>query len=460
MNVRNKKLTYTTKYVILACLFLLSVNFLLGIVLATQSKKAMIRLIQEHMLDVANTAAASLDGDLLFSITADDVSFRSDKFREINDSLILFQNHMNMKYIYAVRHLGGKNFVFVVDPDPIDPGKFGEPVVYTEALYQASQGIASVDNTPFSDRWGNFYSAYSPVYDSEGNIAGIVGVDYDANWYEEQVAINTASIIIICAFSLLIGAAIIVFATNRFRKKIKGLYLEMAELSNEMTGLNREMTSNADLQKKSSPFVWNESGLPDSDLTTSSFDALGDKIRQTHMDIKQYVSYVREQDYTDALTGVGNKTAYLEVARDLELMIQDKTAAFSILAFDVNNLRKANSKYGLKVGDQMIIDTATLLLKVFDPKNIFRIGSDEFIVITDSSSKEPVSSTLHILENELEAYNEKVRTYEMTLSISSGVATFTEGQDHQFDEVLRRAMENLSQHKAIYYQQAGDRRRR
>lgn len=460
MILQKKKLTHTTKYVLIACCFMLTVNVILGIVLSMQSRKSMTVLIRERMLDAANTAAAALDGDLVGAITAADVTAKSTRYLTVYNTLNLFQNHMNMKYIYVVKSLDEKSFVFVVDPDPVDPGKFGEPVVYTDALYNASQGKAGVDKTPFSDRWGNFYSAYCPVYNSEGKIAGIVGVDYDANWFEEQIALNTASILIICAFSLIVGSGIIVLITNRFRKKVRTLSAELSELSHEVDSLTKEMSANVDLQRTSSaapPDLINDPG--DGNLA-NTFDALSDKIHRAHQDVKQYVSFVREQDYTDALTGVGNKTAYLETIRDLDLEILDGKAEFSIALFDVNNLRTINHKYGLKVGDQLIYDTATLLLKVFDSKNIYRIGSDEFVVLHFSSSEEEVTNAIHSLEAALEAYNTVNKTNKVILSFTSGSATFVPERDHQFSDVLARAFEALSQHKALYYQQAEDRRRR
>ena len=75
---------------------------------------------------------------------------------------------------------GNGNFSFSVDPAPDDPGEFGAPVVYTEALYKASLGIPSVDEVAYTDAWGRFYSAYSPVFNSNGKVAGIVATDFSA----------------------------------------------------------------------------------------------------------------------------------------------------------------------------------------------------------------------------------------------------------------------------------------
>ena len=113
MSKTKKKMSYTTKYLLIACTFLLTVSILLGIVLTMQSKLAMTVLIRSRMLDASNTAAAFLDGDLLKSITAVDEEDNTENYQTVMKTLTMFHENMDMAYIYTVKSLGGKNFVFV-----------------------------------------------------------------------------------------------------------------------------------------------------------------------------------------------------------------------------------------------------------------------------------------------------------------------------------------------------------
>ena len=65
-----KKLNRTAKYLILLCTFLLAADVFLGCVLIRQSIAAIRTMIEKRMLDVSNTAAAMLDGDLLENLEA------------------------------------------------------------------------------------------------------------------------------------------------------------------------------------------------------------------------------------------------------------------------------------------------------------------------------------------------------------------------------------------------------
>ena len=446
MSKGKKRISTATKYLVLACTFLLAINLVLGIVLTSQSKKGMTALLQSKMLDAANIAAASMDGDLMASISSQDAQTGSENFQKVLSSLRLFLDHMDMKYIYAVKHVSGQSFVFLADPDPIDPGQFGEPIVYTKALEKASQGIASVDENPFSDRWGKFYSAYSPVYDSEGNLVCIIGVDYDAAWFEDMIAMHTASILIICTLSVLIGAFIVLLISNRFQRRFRILSDELSSLSDEVNALNKEMAPPEEFHAK--PSRQPAEAEEDSPSHVGTFDALENKIKQTRQDMRQYASYVHEQDFTDPLTGVGNKMAYQELTRDMDLKIADGVADFCIAMFDVDGLRQINDEYGLNAGDQVIFDTATLLLQAFRPETIFRIGSDEFIVLVQDFTAKDLEHSLNVIETAQRKENSQKDATKQTPSLAKGVAFFDAKQDHTCNDVLKRANKMLKQNKA------------
>ena len=125
-------------------------------------------LIHQRMLDISNTAAASLDGDVLGSLTEEDVW--NDDYQLITDELLVYQDNIDLSYIYCITKNDDGDFVFSVDPTIDDQGEFGEPVVRTKALEKAFAGQAAVDDEPYQDRWGRFYSAYSPVFDKNGKI--------------------------------------------------------------------------------------------------------------------------------------------------------------------------------------------------------------------------------------------------------------------------------------------------
>ena len=232
----NKKPGLTATFAIILSVMLLAVNLLLGGILVNNSKKSMITLIQNRMLDISNTAADMLDGDALRSLKKEDKD--TPAYRQVNDTLAYFQNNIDLKYIYCVTAKSEKEFVFSVDPTIEDPGIFGEPVVYTDALYRASKGVPSVDEEPYSDDWGRFYSSYSPVFDSAGNVAGIVAVDFDAEWYDWQFKKQTISILINSIASVIIGILLVFIATGGLRRRMKTISEDIADATRDVEELS------------------------------------------------------------------------------------------------------------------------------------------------------------------------------------------------------------------------------
>ena len=226
----------TIKIAISISALLLMTNLLLGAVMINNSRSALKTLIQNRMLDIAKSAADMLDGDVLRDIQAEDKG--TPEYSKINDTLAVFQDNIDLKYIYCIRAASEKEFVFTIDPTIEDPGVFGDPIVYTDALYEASKGVASVDDEPYTDAWGKFYSAYSPVFDSKGQVAGIVAVDFDAEWYDSQIEKQTKSIILCSILSVIIGIGLLLFATGRIGSH------KMDTLANSMiTALSSEYRS-------------------------------------------------------------------------------------------------------------------------------------------------------------------------------------------------------------------------
>ena len=176
------------------------------------------RAIQQRMLDIANCASGSVNGDVLKSLTAADTG--SAAYEKIYNTLAVFRDNVELEYVYCIRQTEDEQFIFTMDLDLYTPAGFGDSVKYTEALASAGRGTAAVDEVPYSDAWGKFYSAYSPVLDSSGLVAGIIAVDFSAEWFEAQLSAQTLSTVgsyfAILLLSLLVAAVLSMMTVRPF----------------------------------------------------------------------------------------------------------------------------------------------------------------------------------------------------------------------------------------------------
>ena len=203
------------KYYIALALIMLT-NVIMSFSLMVMSKNSLREQINQRMLDIVNTAAYQLNGDELEKLTADDED--TEEYKRALTVLRSFQKNIQLEYIYGINAEPDGTFTFTIDPDEDDPGVFGEPIVSTDALKLAAAGTASVDQVPYEDDWGRFYSAYCPVYDSQGNVAGIVAVDFNADWYDKQLnsSFTVAAILIMIAMT----AAVILLREQGHHRQI------------------------------------------------------------------------------------------------------------------------------------------------------------------------------------------------------------------------------------------------
>lgn len=204
----NKKMSnvqLSTRILWLVFTVLLVSESLVCFVAVFQARTAIKTSVRQRMIDIANCAAWSVDGDILKNLTAEDIG--TPEYQQVYDALAVFRDNIELRYVYGIKDEGDGRFTFTVDPTFGDPAEFGEELVVTEGLLMASQGIPSVDLQKYTDKWGTFYSAYSPVLDSDGNMAGIIGADFGEEWFEDQINNQTDEIVKLYIIVLLITMA-------------------------------------------------------------------------------------------------------------------------------------------------------------------------------------------------------------------------------------------------------------
>ncbi len=453
----NRKVSYRTKLIIIITLLLLAADFILGSILITQSARTIKDMIDERMVDIVSSAAAKLDGDELEKLTAEDED--TPEYKRQVEALRVFQDNITLKYIYCINIEDDGSFTFSIDPTLYDPGEFGTPVVYTEALYRASQGETTVDKEPYEDEWGRFYSAYAPVYNSAGKVVNVVAVDFDADWYNDQIIGYAKKIAVISALSLLAGIFLVIALTSRTQRQFRSVNNELGELAEDISDLAVELGLSSDVDVKARDLT-DGSVVRRSKEYGDEIGKLGDSLREVHDELREYIRKAHDQADVDGMTGVGNKAAYLDVVKGLNEKIKAGTADFAIAIMDINGLKHINDNFGHASGDRIIKDAAAHIMAIFGKDAVFRIGGDEFMVIREKLSCDEMEALFGKFDERLITFNEKEKKYHMILAVSKGMAVFDRENDEDFRPVFKRADEAMYLDKAKYYEKHEDRRYR
>ncbi len=121
---------------------------------------------------------------------------------------------------------------------------------------------------------------------------------------------------------------------------------------------------------------------------------------------------------SDFLTGLANRRQCEFVFDEIDTEDSD----YAVIAFDLNNLKEVNDKYGHAAGDRLLKDFANVLKGVFDSvATVGRTGGDEFVVIIRNTDVLNLDKLLEVLDTRIDEINRKKREYK--LSAARGVCT-------------------------------------
>src|SRR5687767_6539572 len=98
---------------------------------------------------------------------------------------------------------------------------------------------------------------------------------------------------------------------------------------------------------------------------------------------------LREQSVRDHLTGLFNRR-YMEETLERELLrAARKQLSLGIIMLDLDNLKQFNDTWGHAVGDEVLCELGSLLLRLVRAEDIpCRYGGDEFILILPDASQD------------------------------------------------------------------------
>lgn len=173
--------------------------------------------------------------------------------------------------------------------------------------------------------------------------------------------------------------------------------------------------------------------------------AIGGQLSTYHL-ISQGMEYdsVHKLAYSDVLTQLENRTAYLE---QLEECVKKHVQELGIVFLDINSLKFVNDTYGHDMGDVMIQMASKVIGGSFGAfGRAFRIGGDEFCVILDGNVQEKYDQAVDIFEKGVREANEK-NTYEFTLQIAHGFACCAAESMEAVETASRLADERMYQNK-------------
>lgn len=142
-----------------------------------------------------------------------------------------------------------------------------------------------------------------------------------------------------------------------------------------------------------------------------------------------------ELAFLDPLTLVNSRSAFRDYVEDKDF----NPKFYTVVMFDLNNLKLCNDNFGHEKGDNYLKTGANIIKTSFgEIAEIYRMGGDEFCALVFDQPVAECSRMLHKLRRLEEEYI-KNNPNEFPVSIACGFARFDSALDADIHETMRRA---------------------
>ncbi len=154
---------------------------------------------------------------------------------------------------------------------------------------------------------------------------------------------------------------------------------------------------------------------------------------------RDLVKRLENLSMNDQMTQVGNRHAMHKFQKMLQI---GKSVA--VLYFDVMGLKKINDIKGHKAGDELLIRACNCIKKHFYDQSVFRLGGDEFIVISENLDEQSMHARVSLLKEDM--VKEEAR-----MAIG---CVFEMSYQGDFDTLLAKADGEMYEDKRNYYKKS------
>lgn len=222
-----------------------------------QTQNILKERLRERLTSIAATAALQFNADLL-----DKVQDRSDlglpELKVVTEIMNKVRDaNKNLKFIYILRPTTDPNLqVFIADADTLAPLKeldengnnilddeenppqpgdeydTSELPVFAEVL----NGAAVADYEINADQWGIFLSGYAPIFNEEGNLKAILGIDVEVSDFNILVRATLIPFIILSGVLLVVLLVLTYILTKIWSNRVE-IVKELDHQKDELLGI-------------------------------------------------------------------------------------------------------------------------------------------------------------------------------------------------------------------------------
>lgn len=439
-------------------LFLAALCLLMGYIQNIHYSQTLYGQYQNYIRNVLSYAASGIDADDLAECIR--TGEPSEKYGELQSFLDGIKDNMELHFLYVIIPLNTqesdnvRNVIAAVSREEYE--NEAESLVYLNQLTGDSyspetarkylDAYRSGELSFFEEKseWGDDYTGLLPLFDSAGEPVAALCMDVESRQIHEALREHTVhSVAVILLVGLAFAGVFLLWTHVNITRPIR-------ELEESVVGFAGKSHKQRDLDA----LVLR---LPEIH-TGSEVESLARAIEKMGVDMRDYAGSILSTEkelsamyqlaHKDALTHVGNKTAYEQYVRGLNERLKQEPVAFAVLMLDMNDLKHINDVYGHEKGDSYLKRGCAVFCEIFHHSPVFRVGGDEFAAILmgkDFEAREALveKARAEFLRSESDG---SLEPWER-VSAALGEAVYVPGSDSSVDAVLDRADRNMYSEK-------------
>lgn len=179
MKTKTRRLSIRAKILIVTNVLIITAICTMGYYLYKRMAESMVEMGVEQARIAAKMAAIQLDGDKLKEFSSGDET--TEQYSNMISKLENLKQNSGMAFLYTLTADGG-NVYYGIDSDvPENRSAIGEPFEASyEELKPVFDGDEYVQDYIDDTESGQLITAYEPIYDAKGQVACVLGSDFNA----------------------------------------------------------------------------------------------------------------------------------------------------------------------------------------------------------------------------------------------------------------------------------------
>lgn len=266
-NTRKLRTSSIKRTAIVWCIIVLAViGTILGLIIVNNYQDTLKLKEGEKILSVLETVSASIDGDKYESLV-ENLNDKDPYYEELRQYLIKVKNTTGLRFLFTESYLkDGKTTAYIVDGNETNKEDFSpigtsvntenETIDTEETIKALTEGVGGYTDFYETEEWGMLFSAFAPIYNSEGKIVGIVGADAPANDVKsmiDSITFTVVSVIFLGFAAITTLIAALISSILRPIIKIKDYALEISN-GNLSVNVENSTKSNNEISEIYSAF--------------------------------------------------------------------------------------------------------------------------------------------------------------------------------------------------------------